>query len=273
MSELTKRKACSPCESSKVKAKILQRSSSSEADASFVSAEMSDNDKADLTKDVTYRVRTKDGQPFIGALDRQQAYEVWKKGLKYSKDLVFGISLVQMPDMPFCIDYRLKTNIDRNEAKQNFKFTLEGFGVLEGELVIPKPPPPKLGEEVLVTITKTRFKLEPEQVDTWLSLFGRIVKKSEFIIDQKCEDEVRSDDISCVMVLRKHIPSVLPAYGRKMMIRYPGQPLQCNRCYDSGHLKKKCEAKENVEWSVYVKVVLRELKVDEKMLGDWMKMF
>jgi len=256
--------------SSKVKAKILASDSSSDADASFVSAEMNE---ADLTTDISYRVLKKDGEPFVGALDRQQGYEVWKKGLKYPKELLFGISLAQMPGLPFCLDFRLKEAVDRNQAVESFKFTLEGVGVLEGELLVPRPAPPKLGEEVVIKITKTRFKLEPEQVQEWLALFGQVVKKAEFVIDPKCEDGIRSDDISCVMKLRKHIPGVLPAYGRKMMVRYPGNPLQCNRCYDVGHLKKKCERSEQVEWSAYVKVIMKELPVSEKMVGDWMKLF
>jgi len=265
----SKRKANSPCLSVKVKAKILERDSSSDADASFISAEMYE---PVLTKDVTYRITKKNGEPFIGALDRQQGCEVWKKGLLQAKELLFGVSLVQIPGLPFCLDFRLNEPIDRNEAKPNFKFHLEGVGVLEGEIVLPKPPPPKLGEEVLVTVTKTRFKLEPEQVDSWLSLFGTVVRKSAFVVDSKCEDEVRSDDISCVMKLRKHVPSVLPAFGRKMMIRYAGQPLQCNKCFSGGHLRKKCESPESIEWAVYVKVVVKELSLDVMMVGDWKRL-
>lgn len=216
-------------------------------------------------RDVTFRIETKDGEPFVGGLSRPQAYHVWEKGLLKPGSLLYGIALVQS-DRPFLIDYRLHEVIELDELPKEFTVSIDG-AKYTGKFLPERPPPPKLGEEITITITKTRFKLEPQQVDSWISKFGIIVRKSDF----KYADDlaaIKTDDIECSAKLRKHIPGIIPAYGRKMNVRYPGQPLQCGKCFQNDHLRSKC-TNETIPWASYVSVFITEGICDKAMIGNW----
>jgi len=274
MSEIfkSKRKAISPCLSSKVKAKIIVKDQTQSAQ--FVQVEMSSTQPEELTKDITYRILTKDGEEFLGALTRPQAYKLWKACLYQTLGSIFGIGLIQVRDRPFCVVYRLNEPIELSKATKAFECEIENVGKLTGELLLSRPPPPKLGEEIELTIKGTRFKLEPHQVDAWVGLFGAIVLKAAFAYDEQCPG-ICSDDIVVTAKLRKHLPGILPAFGRRMMVRYAGQPLQCNKCFDVGHLRRKCPAKESVEWAAYVKWTVKEILKESNvsLIGQWADLF
>jgi len=272
---IVKRKASSPCVSSKGKAKILDSNTTfeslstidnkSDADISLMNISMDEN-PVDV---VTIRVATKDGEKFLGALSRPQAFSIWKKGLELDGKLVSGIALVQNPDKPFMIVYHLHDDIDLNTVKCEFNILIEEAEYC-GQKVLPRPPPPNLGEEVTLLVTKTQFKIRPYHVDQWVSRFGKVIKKSVF---KEADDlsGVTTDDIECKAILRKHMPGILPAFGRKMMLRYPGQPLVCGQCFEPGHLRKRCENKK-VEWAEYVKLMVNEKIVPVELVGDWSRL-
>jgi len=215
-------------------------------------------------------VLTRDKENFVGALSRPQALSLWKAGLCRPASQVIGIGLVQFPNKPFLIDFHLNIDVDLLKVGKKFEAVVDDHEY-ECELLLPKDPPPKLGEEVTITIPKTRFKLKPEQIDRWIGRFGVVVSSTKFVE----ADDLRgmnTDDLTCVAKLRKHIPGVLPAFGRKLSIRYPGQPLQCNKCYMFGHLRKACE-KEALEWVNYVKAFVDEVDgiVTRDMIGEWQR--
>jgi len=62
----------------------------------------------------------------------------------------------------------------------------------------------------------------------------------------------------------------LPAYGRKMMVAYPGQRIVCGRCFELDHVRKVC-SNENVEWMQYVKVLVEEEVAPREMFGSWIE--
>jgi len=80
-------------------------------------------------------------------------------------------------------------------------------------------------------VTKTRFKLRPHHVSRWLEHFGKIVQPPNYE-DASDLASVKSYDIGLTIILRKHVPVILPAYGRRIMIKYPGQPILCGRCFE-----------------------------------------
>jgi len=105
----------------------------------------------------------------------------------------------------------------------------------------------------------------------WINKFGILVKPTAYVEASDLEG-MNTDDLSCVAKLRKHVPGTLPAFGRKMNVRYPGQPIQCNKCYQYNHLRSKCENKQ-VDWANYVKAFVSEEDgasiVPMELVGDW----
>jgi len=199
----------------------------------------------------------------LGALDLSQAFSVWKRGFNLPGNQVQGIGLIQNLDKPFMIDLKFPSKVEAVIGDIT-------YGI---EVFIPKPPPPKLGEEVVVTIVKTRFRLKPDQVNVWMLKFGTLVKAANFVATEI--DGIHADTIECSMKLRKHVPGTLPAYGRKMLVRYAGRPEQCNQCYQFNHLRKECK-NTAVEWSTYVKAFVDESEgsriVPDEMIGNWKRL-
>lgn len=255
---IAKRKANSPCVSLKVKTKNLDLSTESTESLS---------EQMDLVEAVMVRVVTKNDVPFTGILTRPQAMQIWKKGLNLPGNLLYGIALIFTKDKPFLIKYQLHDPLDLDDLKQDFKLLVDE-DEYAGVIVPPKPPAPKLGEEVSIKIVKTRFNLNPEQINQWISQFGVIVKGAT-PIDADDVPSLKTDDFIVIAKLRKHIPSVMPAFGRRLLTRYPGQPLQCNACYQSGHLRAKCE-NPKIDWMSYVKVFLSEKVATKEMIGKWL---
>jgi len=257
-----KRKANSPCESSKQK--ILNQTEEDSSD-SFESLDQSM--EMMMTDVAVVRILTKNGENFVGALDRPQAFMGWTQGVNAPSGIkVVGIALNQQPDRPFMIDYHLNKEMDMELLNKKYEFMIDD-NKFTAEIVVPKPPPPKLGEEVDVTFKKTRFKIKPEHVNAWVLRFGALVKPANYV-DAGDLKGVHTDDIVCTAKLRKHIPSILPAYGRKVNVRYPGQPLQCNKCYQYNHLRARCE-NPTIEWVSYVRVFITEEVATSAMIGEW----
>jgi len=278
----SKRKAVSPCESDKLKTNrifspktpdfVEACSLNSSIESSFVSSESfteMPNDEMDVghVETVSYTIDKKDGEKFKGAIDRPAAKLIWERGLNLPGELISGIALNQSLERSFMIDYDLKEMLPWDECPTTYEVVLNG-SKYEGAKFVPKPKPPELGEEVLVKVTKTRFKLRPHHVTKWLEHFGRITKRPEYDAAPDLPS-VTSDDISLMIILRKHIPGILPAYGRRMTIRYPGQPILCSKCFELGHIRRNCEHQEPVKWASFVKVVGEERFVSKEMLGDW----
>jgi len=289
MSKITsKRKAASPCVSNKTKIKNLDIStedsltsldefihsmssvsvttkskiSVNSSEESFTSASIS----MDEVDHVMVRVATKNNEPFIGQLTRKDAFSIWKKGLNLPGNLVYGIALIFSTDKPFMIKFQLHEPLDLEDLKQDFKILIDEQEYA-GVIVLPKPPPPKLGEPVVITITRTRFNLNASQINQWIQLFGTLDVGAKPVEADDVQG-VKTDDFVCTARIRKHIPGVLPAFGRRMLVRYPGQPLQCNSCYEFGHLKAKCE-NAKIDWASYVSVFLTEKVATPELIGKW----
>lgn len=173
---------------------------------------------------------------------------------------------MQHPDRPFMVIFQLTSEQDASTAPPNFKVEIDG-AVYQGEFVKPQAPIPALGDEVSIRVTRTQFKLTPEQISNWIRLFGTIVKTAEF--DEAPDVRgFRTDDIVVIARLRKHVPSMLPAYGRKMMTQYPGQPLQCAKCFEPDHLRARCE-NSSLSWTSYAKALVDGGLVPRDLVGRW----
>lgn len=208
----------------------------------------------------------KNNETFRGAFDRVMARKLWEKGLNLPRTLLYGVALNQSVDRSFLIDFELRESISWSECPMKYEVEIEG-AKYNGKKFVAKPKPAELGDEVLIRIKKTRFKIKPDQATKWIEHFGRITSKADFE-DADDAPELKCDDIVMKAVLRKHIPGILPAYGRKMIIIYSGQPILCRKCFEVGHIGSKCP-NETVKWATFVRTFAKMKFVSKEMLGDW----
>jgi len=201
----------------------------------------------------------------VGALSETQCLEIWKSlGMKPS--LLYGIALIHSNDRPFMVKFQLNDMVFLDELETDFvrKIGTDEFSM---KIVKPRDPPPQLGENFPITIKNTKFNITLDQVNSVLGRFGVIVAKAVHVNSSENEG-VKTDDVLCIVRLRKHVPSFLPAYGIKMMVRYYGQPLQCSKCMNPGHLRKKCP-NDTLEWSRYVRLLVDEDILKLEQIGTW----
>jgi len=100
-----------------------------------------------------------------------------------------------------------------------------------------------------------------------LRQFGSFKSELRATLD---EDEIETEDLEIDIKLTDHIPELLPIYGKRVNVWYPGIPKQCNKCFDFNHVYKEC-TKEKVPWLDYVAKVLRTGVFKEKLFGTWIE--
>jgi len=137
----------------------------------------------------------------------------------------------------------------------------------KGRLFTPAGPPPKLGDEIVVTVKRTGFNLEKDQIQSCLSNFGSVKSKLKYKSIEGLPG-FKEDTLEVSMTLEKHIPSILPLFGKKLFSQYKGQPILCNNCYKRGHVRKNCTAVQ-VNWEDYVRDILSNDQYPTNLLGTW----
>jgi hypothetical protein len=210
----------------------------------------------------------KDDETYLGTdVNDKDAIEIWEQVFKLNRSLIFGVALIKNKERTLSISIRLHKPMMIPDGISTFEFTLRG-ATFRGKLLLPLGPPPKLGEAVFVKVRKTAFKLKDEEIIKWLNLYGEVQGHIVYE-DSEIVPSIKTDTLSVRMVLRRHIPSLLPAYGRKMSVVYRGQPILCGACYQIGHVRAKCGASERVDWMTYVKDFIRQGIASRDMLGRW----
>jgi len=221
---------------------------------------------SETTQLVTYRILTRNGVKFVGALSRTQCYQIWVDCFKLNPTLLHGISLVQSPGRPFLTDFHLHEELKFADFPKTFSCLLDG-STYQGELLKEDSEIPLLGEEVKIFIRRTRFRLAPVQIKVWLSVFGTLIDEIAYVKDPELP-HVSTDDLSCRMILKRHIYGQLPAFGRKLRVSYKGQPIQCGACFGLGHIRSEC-TEERLDWLKYCKILIAEFSLATSMLGRW----
>jgi len=264
-----KRKATSPCES---KCKNQKDYISPEKfDCSFESCESTfEEEEMSKVSIVVYRVSSRNDEIFKGALDYAQALKVWTDGLKFHDAWLFGIGLVQSKNKPFLLDYKLNGTLETDKLPATFNVTIDGANY-KCELVPGQAEPVNIGEVAAVRITKTRWRLSPEQINNWMSIYGQVIKPPVYE-DAPGVKNIKSDTLVCSVLLKKHIPNLLPAYGRRMNVLYAGQPLTCSKCFVGGHVRAQCPNAQK-DWLLdYVRSFYEE-GTTSMLLGRWFDLF
>lgn len=212
-------------------------------------------------------VLTKDDNTYLGVdINDKDALEIWDQVFKLDRSQVFGVALIKNKDRTLGINYRLHKSVTFSADQVNFEFKLRGSS-FKGKILLPLGPPPKLGEPVIVKVKKTGFKLKDDEILAWMKLYGEVSGHITYEPSKEVP-EWKTDSLSIRMILRKHIPSLLPAYGRKMTVLYRGQPILCGACFQVGHVRANCQ-NERADWMVYVRDFLRSEVAPREMLGRW----
>jgi len=267
-----KRKAESPCENN---LKQFKEYYSPSTDSTFESCESFCSDtESELdfptmskTKTITIRVVSRDGEPFIGGLSRPQGLIVWTEGFKQQLSGLYGISLVESKDRPFMFDFRLHGEVSTDKIPTSIEVDI-GTNHFIFEYV-PEAEFAKVGEIATISIKRTRFKITPEQINDWMLLYGEVVKPPDFETAPDCKTtKIKTDEIRCKVRIARHIPSILPAYGLRLNLTYPGQPITCGNCYQAGHVRAKC-TNPQADWVKNYVRSFYESNVPSKLLGRW----
>lgn len=79
-----------------------------------------------------------------------------------------------------------------------------------------------------------------------------------------------TEDCEIDLLLREHIPELLPIKGRRLRIYYHGIPKLCNNCYVQGHIKRACK-EPKVDWTQFVSKLLHSGHFEEEMFGSWIQ--
>jgi len=82
-------------------------------------------------------------------------------------------------------------------------------------------------------------------------------------------DGIETDDLEVDLVLRQHPPEVLPIFGKRFVIWYPGIPKQCKKCYNLDHIAKNC-TNPAIEWLDYVAGVHQLGTFKDELFGTWL---
>jgi len=125
-----------------------------------------------------------------------------------------------------------------------------------------------LGDQIIVTVKRTGFALSEDQIYDWLRLYGTIVGDIRHRFHPELPT-VKDDYLEVLMKLSKHIPSTLPAHGKKVLVQYKGQPIQCSKCFNLGHTRKYCSS-ETVNWLGYIKNLKQEGYIPDLFFGVWL---
>ena len=110
------------------------------------------------------------------------------------------------------------------------------------------------------------WHLDDDEILEWLSLFGKVESQIEY--RDRDDAPLKTDSLTVSMKLRKHIPGILPAFGRRLFVSYRGQPIQCGKCMDLGHIRSECK-QDRTEWKEYVRTQFLTGYIPKNMLGDW----
>jgi len=202
--------------------------------------------------------------PTLNTID---AVEILRQVFGLPKSSVFGVATNKSPGRGIGFNHKLKQPIKIVPSKLlDFTFII-GESTFTGRLLTNVGVAPSLGELIQVSIVRTGFHLTDEQISAWLSAYGTIVTGLQY---RDCQDIEgwSEDNVDVLMRLTKHIPSVLPAYGKKLSIRYKGQPIMCSKCLTHGHIRKNCTNEFN-NWMGYVKKFVETGTFHVSMFGSW----
>lgn len=221
-----------------------------------------------LIEHIYLKVTSKNGVVLkCPTLDTIDSVELLKQVFNLTLSSVFGVATIKSENRGVGFNFKLKKPIKLNPANfQTFEFIIRN-DTYQGTLLLNLGSPPKLGDLVLLTVARTGYHFDDHQIYAWLNLYGRVEGELKYK-DNPVLPGVSEDSLEVLIRLRKHIPAILPAYGKRMYIRYKGQPVQCSKCLGTGHIRRLCNSTAN-NWVGYIRLFVASGVVEDQMLGHW----
>jgi len=200
-------------------------------------------------------------------LDTIDSVELLKQVFNLTLSSVFGVATIKSENRGIGFNFKLKSPIKLDPSKfQEFEFIINN-DTYRGTLLLNLGNEPKLGDLILITVAKTGFHFTDQQIYAWLNLYGRVEGELKYKSNPVLPG-VSEDTLEVLIRLRKHVPSILPAYGKRLYVRYKGQPIQCSKCMGTGHIRRSCTSTSN-NWVGYIRLFVNSGVVDNQMLGKW----
>jgi len=84
------------------------------------------------------------------------------------------------------------------------------------------------------------------------------------------KDGLKTEAIQAKLELKEHLPEWLPMFGCKVRVFYHGMPIQCKRCWESGHVGKDCTG-EDINWKAFTKKLFATGNFKREMFGFWLE--
>jgi len=213
----------------------------------------------------------------FGTLSESELKYIWEKQLGRGIDEVFGMSQKRSLTRHFRATFTLNIVLQPQEVHPSdcLVFRRRTPNGSEDDydsvhcriMVINKPGPAEIGQNVKITAKTNDFSVTPDEIGKWLIKFGQIGSSYDYV---KNSIGIRTDTLEVDLVLRKHVPEFLPIAGKKVQIDYPGIPRACIRCYKIGHLKRNCKSPK-VEWIDRVAELRKSGEFPDELFGDWLK--
>jgi len=215
---------------------------------------------------------TINGKPFFGQISEDELIFLWVKVFNKDRDLLFGAISTKSLTRNVRATFKLTTPIKLQDEFPSEHFSYENFledgktervtGRILGYVAVAE-----IGKKTQITV-KTNFGVEPPGIVNWLQLYG--VVSSTYNFRRNPDNGLYSDIFETEITLTKHVPEFLPMYGQKTTVNYPGIERVCNRCYNSGHLKRDCKNSPR-EWIRFIIDLVEEEKVPINYIGSWEK--
>jgi hypothetical protein len=220
---------------------------------------------------VKIELLTINDKPYLGQISEDELIYIWVKVFNKKLEDLFGVTSTRTLNRNVRATYKLKEPIKIQEALDGPDFTYEKFmddGSSEritGKILGYDNKAVELGELTKITV-KTNHGVEASGVLNWLKLYGSLTSsKHDFRLSTA---GLRSDVFEAEIILKRHVEEYLPMYGQKVQVHYPGIPRMCNRCYNTGHMRREC-GNQKREWIAYVHELARSQAINRELFGTW----
>jgi hypothetical protein len=229
------------------------------------------NFETDLDTLVKLEFLTINERPFYGQISDDELLYLWVTVFERKSEELFGVTSTRSLTRNVRATFKLNELTKLTDIYKTAEFSYEKFlddgasEIITGRILgHGNLKPAEIGGSTVITV-RTGFGVEAAGVVNWLKLYATVTGKPEFVINKTTG--LRTDTVKIEVVLRKHIEEYLPMFGQKVLIHYPGIPKQCNRCYQSGHMRKECNNPKK-DWIVYVNDLV-ENGVAKELIGTW----
>jgi len=227
-----------------------------------------------ITVDIIKTIITHiDGRFFTGVLPDSIIRSIWTKVFRRKHKEIETYNF-KATNKGLKINFELKhqIRISTLAPTPDFNFTYKTVGathLMWGKILDynAKVENAKIGDEVIVSVSRTASEVRASIITEWMKLFGD--PKGEHYFDKDSEG-LSTGSYHIKLTIRHQIHEFLPIGGAKARIYYPGMPKQCTNCYRVGHLQKACQGKK-IDWLDFIERLLNTELYPARIFGSWIE--